>query len=158
MRRFLSNLAAIALGLTVSGAALAGGSHGSHHGSSSSQSSKSSVSYKYNNSSHTHNYKFQKGFDFKGHCHDWNYYCWSKKYSCYCYYCPSSCCWYYWDEPQCCYYPVTYLTPVVPVVVTTPVVLPTQAVVVATKQVGTASAPAPAGSSGMQRVGPPPAP
>ncbi len=117
MRRFLMSAAAVSLGLALTSAAHAGG-HG-HSGPHPSSGKSMNSSFFKGNGSFTkgvqgpgskYNFKFQKGYDFHGQCHQWSRYCWSGRYGCYCYYCPTDCCWYYWDEPRCCFYPVVYLT------------------------------------------------
>jgi hypothetical protein len=154
MKRLLLNVAALAAIIVISGTALAGGHHqGNKHVSYNNHPSKN---LNYKSGPHGYDYKFKKGFDYKGYCHNWSYSCWSPKYHCYCYYCPSSCLWYYWNETSCCYYPVTYLTPVTTVAVTTPVIVPVLTTVPAVTALAT-TAPASV-SPAVATNGPPQAP
>jgi hypothetical protein len=136
MRRFLTQLVALGLSLSMTattvhagGRGSSGGSKGTSSHSSSSmgsssyrmgQNHSSSYSSKMNSKQYsgsnwkgsmkspTYSPKYSKGYDSKGYCHYWSKCCWSGRYGCYCFWCPEVCGWYYWDEGAYCYYPVTY--------------------------------------------------
>jgi hypothetical protein len=132
MPRFLMQLAAVVLGLSVTGYVMARGDHGSNGGSkgSSAQSSSQNTSSKFNKSDtksgkDDKNYsKFDKKNKSKdGKCFDKDHFCWSKscwcsRFGCNCYW--QDDCWYVWYPRTCQYIPYAYFaTFATPVIATT---------------------------------------
>jgi hypothetical protein len=122
MNRMLLSAAAVAMGLILTGTALAGGKSGPSKGS------PGSVSKSFGSKSNSfHNYHLKYGTSFKyGHFYSgryhyhWTKYFWNPTYRCYFYWCPSTCCYYYWSEPSCCYFPASYAPYSTPTVFPTP--------------------------------------
>src|SRR5438445_850788 len=116
MRRFLMQLAVVALGLSLTGAVQAGGKNGGSGGSSGSkgfQLSGPSSSYK------TFSKPNNTGYSKSDFCYTHRCYC--NTYGCDCYWFDS--CWYVWYGPCHRYIPYsTYITYVTPVVTVTPAV------------------------------------
>jgi hypothetical protein len=127
MRRFLMQLTAVAVGLSLTSLANAGGKGG---GSASFGKSSFSQSSKYAGTSNFKTYSSKSGYSkFStpyGKCFGKNDFYWSKscfcsKYGCNCYW--NDDCWYVWYQPTCQYVPYAYyITLVTPVVAATPVV------------------------------------
>jgi hypothetical protein len=127
MGRILLQLAAVALGLSVTGFATARGDHGSNGGSkdSSAKSFSQKSSGKFNKSDkksdkrdRDRDDKHSKFFD-KDHFR-WSKSCWCSRYGCNCYWYDD--CWYVWYPRTCQYIPYAYFaTFATPVIATTAV-------------------------------------
>jgi hypothetical protein len=109
MKRFITSLFAIGLGLALTGTVEAGkpGSHVSH----------TSHTNHMNQANYKSNYKFFYKDNFK-----YSHYCWSSKFGCYFYWYQD--CYYFWCAPRSCYLPISYVEtyPPTQVVATTPAI------------------------------------
>jgi hypothetical protein len=126
MKRLLTSVALVALGLAVPGSAQAAGKGSSHNsGSNGSGTHHPNMSVSYHGPTSrgsgnwspgksgsyftSHARKFEHGYYYSGRYHNhWSYHCWDWRYGCRLYYDPGLCCYFYYCVPDNCYYPVTY--------------------------------------------------